>query len=124
MKKALWFSGEEPTAAELEDIKQLGSELANMKQGVYIGGVLLRDENSVVYALKDIQRMAVFHGATACFGVFAVPLRRAMFEFVDAGGKEGIMCFEAWYTPPRGHRLPKEFRHWCPVGVLPKGEML
>jgi hypothetical protein len=125
MKKALWFSeGERPTAEQLAGINQLDFELEEVNRGTLLGGRALLNDNCVAELLKDLQRMATFHGAVACFGVFPVSLRNVMFENSKLGVENGITCFEAW-TVRRRTWFPgaAAFEHagWVAVGILTKG---
>jgi hypothetical protein len=112
MKTAIWFSRHQPSPSQLEEIS-LGYQLADLEEGMALGGRSLDSHADVARVLRDLQTLIERHEASAVFGVFPTPL---LGEFVDC--QEGTPFFASWNVnrAPEGQKPQFTHKKWVLIG--------
>jgi hypothetical protein len=125
MKKALWFSRHQPTAAQVDEIAAMGYAIDALDDGLRLGAVNLADDGDLDAVLSALLGLASEHSAEACLGVFAAPVQELMHRTANDAVQAGewgraLTCYAAWNVQRStdGGKPTFAHRRFCCVGGL------
>ena len=111
MKKAIWFSQHEPTAAQRAEIERAGYKLINVEEGTRLGSYPINNEDDVSFVLSTLRASE----PDAVFGVFPVPIQREITICARWANDDvtSVPCFAAWNINLAPEGEPPKFEHKC-----------
>jgi len=116
IRKAVWFSRDEPTKEQLQNALEIGYAIVGIDKGRELGSREINDREELDLICRELEGFILDERASAVFGVFPVPILERVFSVNNFG----MAMYSAWNRKrfKKGSASANEHFVWCQVGWI------